>query len=490
MTRRGGHDELELKLELGFEAAAVLESSPLLAGEAIRRDQRAIYFDTPDLALRSQGVSLRIRHDGHQRIQTVKAGSGAAVGLFSRREWEMPVTGDTPVIETGSPVDLLLGDRAGMIAPQFEIAVERRSWMLTEGQSRIELVLDRGAAVVGDRLAPICEVELELQSGTPDTLFDLARRIDRIAPVHLGVLAKSERGYRLLGASPAAVKAEPVVLDGAMSAAEAFQRIAASCLRQYRLNEALLLEQQAPEPLHQARVALRRLRSAISIFKPILGNGHVRHVSEDLRWLAGVMGDARDLDVLVAKAPPGAVRDRLDEARNAAHARVGSALLSKRARRIILETVHWLTTGDWLTGTRTARDRDQPILPFAAGALRRLRRKIRKGGMSLDRLTDEERHEIRKIAKRLRYGAEFFGSLFTGNRQRTRYKPFVAALEALQGHLGALNDLVTAPRLLDRLGLHERQDIAPLVDETRKAKLLKGAARASIVLIEAGKFWT
>src|SRR3546814_3833396 len=76
------------------------------------------------------------------------------------------------------------------------------------------LVFDRGEAVAGDRKSPICEIELELKDGDPAALFALARRIDTVAPVRLGVQTKAERGYRLTGPVTTMFKAEPVALAG------------------------------------------------------------------------------------------------------------------------------------------------------------------------------------------------------------------------------------------------------------------------------------
>src|SRR3546814_6754427 len=78
-----------------------------------------------------------------------------------------------------------------------------------------------------------------------------------------------------------------------MTAADAFRHIAQSCVRQFRLNEALLLAGRDAGALHQVRVALRRLRSAFSIFKPVIGGDAHTPLRDELRWLASELANAR-----------------------------------------------------------------------------------------------------------------------------------------------------------------------------------------------------
>ena len=480
-------DEIELKLQLTEAAAQAIEAAGVLPGKPKPVAQRSVYFDTPDRALAGAGLSLRIREAKGKRIQTVKQADQGTAGVFARPEWEMPVKDDTPILDDASPVAGILGDKAARLAPVFAISTTRRIWTLEEGGARIEVVIDRGEVTAGDRQSPLCECELELVSGPSDALFTVARRLGAAAPVKLGVLTKSERGYRLTGPLPLAVKAEDVALDHGMTAAQAFQRIALSCLRQFRLNEDLLLATRLPEPLHQARVALRRLRSAFTIFRPMLGTSGAA-LREGLRWLAGALGDARDLDVLLARAPAGPLRDRIRAGREAAYDAAAEALESDRARALMLDLAEWIHGGDWLSDPDTQAMRDRGAQDFAATALSRFRRKVKKGGRDLLHLEDEARHDLRKDAKKLRYAAEFFAPLFAGDRRKSR-KRFGAALEAFQEHLGALNDLAAAPLVLDRLGLGGASGAADLIHAGDRAVLLAAAQDAHRALADAEKYW-
>ncbi|TCP84174.1 inorganic triphosphatase YgiF [Sphingomonas sp. PP-CE-1A-559] len=482
--------EVELKLVLDAAAADAFVRSDRVGGLTSKRQMQAVYFDTPDLALSRGGVSLRIRQSGDTRTQTIKVADAAAAGLFARSEWEMEVADTTPVVDDRTPISTLLGDRAGTIAPIFTVVVERLTWMIDSGEASIELVLDRGTVAAGDRQSLVCELELELKRGAPAALFTLAKALAAQFPVRLGVVTKSERGYDLLRPASRAFKAERVALTRTASAADAFAAVAASCIGQYRLNETILLTQADAEALHQARVSLRRLRSAFSIFKPLLDGGEIPHFQSELRWLGSVLGEARDLDVLLAKAKPGGLLfEGLNQARDAAYVEVDNALGSDRVRALMLDLTEWLACGAWRTAQSTRDARDAPARHLAAETLRALRRRVSKRGRSLQSLADEERHEVRKTAKRLRYGTEFLGSLFPNKKRSRRYGKFVGSLEKLQDQLGALNDMATAPTVLDRLGLRDDPGAKSLLAHRKKSKIIDAAAEAYDDLLDRKTFW-
>lgn len=477
-------DEIELKLELTPEAADRIEAAGLLAGDPHKAQQTSIYFDTPDLALAKGGVSLRIRRSGRKRIQTIKVGGAGAAGLFARSEWERPVRDDTPILDDATPIMALLGDVAGTVAPVFQVKIERRSWLINEGGTVFELVLDRGEVIAAERRSAICEIELELKSGDPAALFAFARKIDAVAPVRLGVLTKAERGFRLIGPASHMAKADPIILADDAMAAQAFRQIVQSCLRQFRLNEALLLVGGDAGALHQARVALRRLRTAFSVFKPMMGEGDA-DLSEELGWLASGLGDARNLDVLLDRAGQGSLRDHIAAAREAAYDRVADTLALPRARRLAFDLAEWAMQD----APGGAADTGLPAREFAVGALDRLRRKVKRKGRDLARRDDKARHAVRKTAKTMRYAAEYFASLFEGKRQTERRSRFGAALEALQDELGVLNDLATAPELLEKLGIANDPNADRLLVKGRRKRHLKTAADAYEELCDIKRFW-
>ena len=482
-------EEIELKLELTPDDASLLEAAQLFGKDSKVSQLRTTYFDTPGRDVKQAGFSLRIRRVGRTLVETVKANGNNAAGLFARPEWERKVKDGTPVLDDSTPLAAILGDKADQLKAIFSVSVARSSWNLDVGAAAIEIVLDRGKIVAADRETPICEVELEHKSGPLPELFALARKIDAIVPVRLGVLSKGQRGYRLLAPAVAATKAERIALDTDLDAAEAFQHIAQACLRHFRLNEHYLLEHHEPEVLHQARVALRRLRSAFSIHKALCDDPEFARLGDELRWLQAELGRARDLDVLLGRASPGRVHDSIERARNEAYAAVDDALASARARILMIDLAEWISSGEWLRHPATEDIRKQPARQFAANALNRFRKKVKKGGRHLETIDDDARHEVRIAAKKLRYSAEFFAALYDRKGQPSRQKRFVGALNDLQDQLGALNDLVTARELLSRLGLKNDPESAALLASKDKPDLLKAAAEACEDMIDAKRFW-
>ena len=151
----------------------------------------------------------------------------------------------------------------------------------------------------------------------------------------------------------------------------------------------------------------------------------------------------------------------------------------------MLDLAERVAGDDWLDSSGG----NQPVCAFAGAALSRFRRKVRKGARDLADADDRARHEVRKDAKKLRYAAEFFAGLFALKRERRRYKRFIAALEALQDRLGALNDLATAPGVLKGLGVADDPGAARLLARGRKKSLIEKAEKAREDLFDTKRFW-
>lgn len=480
--------ETELKLELSHSGArSLLKENPFDSSPTILQ-QVSIYFDTAGWDLFKRGLSLRIRHSENERIQTVKAADGAAAGAFTREEWEQPVAGDTPVLDDPQIRDLLAGV-GPKLAPLFEVHVKRHRWNVMDGDATIEVALDLGKVVAADREAPLCEIELEKKAGSPTALFALARKVDLITPAHLGVLSKAERGYRLLGSAPGAVKASLTPLTSDISVATAFARIAAACLRQFRLNETALGWSRDAEALHQARVSLRRLRSLCSIAKSRFDDSRFDHLREELKWLASELGDARNIDVMIGRASSEALSRRLQDARDDAYGAVEASLSSVRARSLMIDAAEWISITDWRTDQSDKPLHEQSSRDFACGVFDKLWKKVAKGGNNLTDLDDEARHEVRIAAKKLRYAAEFFEPFYKSKAEAKRHRRFIAALEGLQDQLGSLNDLVTAPEMLAALELSDVAGAKDLFNAEDKSKLLEDAAEAHDAFVDTKRFW-
>lgn len=477
--------EIELKLEVAESGLEALLSSGLLGDACKETDLRAIYFDTPDRAVQALGHSLRIRTGGGAATQTIKADDPAA-GLFSRGEWELPVAGKRPVADSRTPLSDLLSARLDALIPAFEVPVTRKTFKISSDRAEIEIALDRAEIVAGERSERFCEVELELLSGPSEALFTLANKIDAITPVRISALSKAERGYRLLGALQDSVQAEDIPLDRAMSPVDAFAAIAGACLRQYRLNEAILLDRYVPEAVHQARVGLRRLRSAMVVFKPLVDDKQRTELNERVGDLARCLGEARDLDVLAGEAALGAIVERLGHARDAAHSAVSRKLKAKATRLLLLDLSQWVADGAWRSDPATAAVRVLPLRELAAKALDKRRRKVSQDGRHFTALDPEARHTVRKDAKKLRYAVEFLAPLFGHKRRR---KAFARALRDLQEQMGTINDRAMAEARLAELGLAQTPESEAFLSGEDTDRLLQRAAQARHALLDIDPFW-
>jgi inorganic triphosphatase YgiF len=450
--------ETELKLALTEQGWRAFSRHPLLK-RALAAPQvqtlRNIYFDTSDFRLRQQGAALRLRRAGRRWLQTVKCASPASGGLSSRPEWEQAFTGqfDFSMVEDAALRRLLEGLRdRGALVQMFETRFERREWRFAAGDGELLLTADRGVIEAAGRRESISELEIELAGAPIEALFDCAGALAQSLPVRAESRSKAQRGFDLIeNRPPEAVRAGRSPIDKDADATCAFRAVVLDCMRHYQANEAGALQSDAPEFIHQMRVALRRLRSALRLFAPVLPEGAVADLALPLRALAGDLGELRDRDVLqsellapVLKLDAGKsvqrLDDRLHSMRQQVRGRVVAALQDGRQARLmiaLLATLH--------------------RLPQAAGddtvALRALAHK--RLGRAHARMVDACRHAaagdigalhaLRIDVKRLRYAIEFFAPLL-GPRKTKRA---IGALMQAQEDLGFLNDLSQAgPRLL------------------------------------------
>jgi triphosphatase len=448
--------EVELKFEVGPADLALLRQHRLLKRLKPAERMVSVYYDTPDFKLRRGGLSLRIRTSPNKRVQTVK--SGGDDGPFSRGEWETPLGQDQPDLEAtrDTPLDEALndGDRASL-GPMFASVVDRTVRQISEHGGGVELALDQGEVRAGDKSSPIAELELELKKGDPRALYRVAEDLFQVAPLRLSLRTKSESGYALLEPSRDHVLGVDPKLTPGMSAAAALRAIAHTGLSHFLPNERLVRRTRSPDSIHQARVALRRLRAALTLFKPLVDDPESRDLSTALKAAAGTLGAVRDLDVFLVRLKGLELPDEygvdalvahFQAAREAACDDAVAMLESPDFARLTLKLAGWIEAGDW-TVTEAA---SAPVEVVAGIGLARRARKLRDRAKGLGGLEPAERHKVRIAAKKVRYGAEFFQGLADGKKERRRSKAFIGALRPLQEALGDLNDLSHVEGLLHR----------------------------------------
>lgn len=459
--------EVELKLLLSPADNEALMRHPLIAahasGPARKQLTTAHYFDTPDLHFLHHGAGLRVRKVGDEWIQTMKAGGSVQSGLHSRNEWECPVDRAWPRLgrlrkligDDPQWLEMLdLPDLKERLEPLFVVEVERHTWDLDIEGNRIELVLDHGHIERHGRKIDVNEIELELKDGEPASLYAFALELHKRIPLRLSNVSKAERGYllcRQTGTAP--YRAQALTLDPDATVGAALKTILDNCLQHIQRNEDAVIHGDDPETVHQMRVGLRRLRSALKLFDTVAPCPDP--LAADIAWLGNELGAARDADVLLMstlpriQSSPGG-KNGLMELQTLALAAArtyrkvaAQALLSPRYTQLLL------SMGVWMQHIATDVP-DSPLPKFVHSTMQRLHKQLIKRANRMDDADDASIHRARIAAKRGRYALEFFHSLY----RRKGSRQYLKTLAAIQSELGQHNDLIIADRLLQEMAEH------------------------------------
>jgi inorganic triphosphatase YgiF len=507
----------EIELKLALDPAALARLPQLLRCPAVRAVKRgrarttrlvSTYYDTVDARLARAGVALRLRRDGARWLQAVKgpplAGNGA--GLHARSEFEAPVAGAMldPTQFAATPWAKLLAKThaRNALGARFTTDFERTTIPLEFPDGSFALLCaDVGTIRAGRRSLPIAEIELELEAGHPQRLFELGLALAAGGGVGVAVVSKAERGFALRAgrrdgwSEPARAAPPPLARD--VDAASALAAILRECLHQIAANAAGLAADDDPEWVHQMRIGTRRLRSCLALAAPFAPPHELDALLGQTKALAAALGPARDWDVFATETLPPLARWFAADAGTAPGlARLEARLAPARrhARRIARDAIRAPAFAALLlrAGALAATPRlgaghppagadplAQPARAFAATLLARRHRRLVQRGDRLATATTEERHAVRIAAKKVRYAAEFFAPLFAPKRTRA----FLKALGRLQDALGHWNDAATAMRLAAELAGD---------DHGAAAGAVKGwaAARAAALDADVGRAWT
>jgi inorganic triphosphatase YgiF len=519
--------EIELKLALAPGAAAALLRHPELKARRRGRERTArvisTYFDTPDFRLAKEGIALRIRRIDRRWVQTIKgppeADSGGGLHARGEFEWRLarPRLDLHALATTPWHAVIAKATQHDALTRCFTTAFERRRVPLRFADGTLaSLYVDHGEirGIRRGRLrrVPISEIEIELESGASANLFELALRIAADLPVALLTASKAERGYGVLRGErdpvPAPLKARGVELAENASTVEALALIARECLHQIAANAPGLCADTDAEWVHQMRIGTRRLRSCLVLIDTYAPSAALEPLVADVKWLASELGGARDWDVFVDTTLPPLVawfahdastaaglrrlRTRAQRRRRAAREAARAAVRSRRFQRLLLAG-GLLCTLPHLGAAVPAIGTQPPEPPsaaraFAADLLAQRQHKLATKARALVHGSPAERHAARIAAKRLRYAAEFFASLYP----RKHAKAYSKALAGLQDVLGQLNDAATALSLVNEAGGADAATIGAVRGWVAHcaAALEPHLAAAARRLAQAEPFWS
>lgn len=324
------------------------------------------------------------------------------------------------------------------------------------GPVQVEILQGRMRAVANER--PLVRLVL---SGAPAACCELAAALARDLPLLPATEAPAEIARALAEERPPRPRrAGAPQLGDAATVAEGF-RAAAGHLLDVLLAEAPGCRLSAgPRGVHQSRVALRRLRSVLKVFRPAFDGHAIRAWDAELGALARRLGAARDWDVFL-EGTGAALAEALDgdqavprliqaaeRERALAYAALAETLAGGAFRASVWHGVSLLADLDreW-EPQRPEAAPDAPLPAFGALVLRRRWKRLRAAGAAVEELPPAALHELRLDVKRLRYAAELFAALWPGKAPRR----LLRRLAALQEALGRANDAVVARALADSL---------------------------------------
>jgi CHAD domain-containing protein len=442
--------ELKLNAPADFRIPD-LSVSNLESVAAARRFLDAVYFDTADLRLARWGCSLRHRTD---EGWTIKLPLTEDRDLQQRNE--VTFQGRWDEVPVGA-VALVRGFTRGARLVQIaRLRTVRRPVLLIDrlGRCLAEVVDDDVSTYRGEGPAGrFREIEIELADGTDQELINGI--VTALQDAGAGAVTRLSKLARALGA-PALSDADVVVADASRdaTAAEVVRAAFARSVHRFITHMPGVHLGEDPEALHQARVGTRRLRSDLRTFGPLLEEGWVMPLRDELRWLGAALGTVRDIDVLAQRLTSTA--EQLPPAEASAQRLMMKTLEMEREarRRELLAGIDGHRYVELLDAMVDAANQPQ-ILPAAQ----------QPGGMALTELAripferlqqtvedlpenpeDEYLHRIRIWAKRVRYAAEAIAPV-VGKKARR----FAAAAADLQDTLGELQDATVAHAWLAQL---------------------------------------
>jgi triphosphatase len=463
--------EFEIKLEIPPDSLKGVVAA-VRAQKVSRQHLLACYYDTADGALAPHALVLRVRKEGQRWVQTAK---GPSTGKLERLEHNVnlakPADGAPPTVDLarhmGTPVGgkilqalgLKTGDALPKLAPLLPLYVTdvvRLKRNVELAGSVMEIALDQGRIVAGTHSVAVCELEVELLQGQPEHAIALAREWCVAHGLWLSTISKSMKGQRLMSGQPfgPAIGATAPQFQRHANAHQISTAILHSCISQAVANASEIASgSNEQEHVHQLRIGLRRLRTALRAVAP-LAQGI------DPAWLAPLvaafraLGYQRDHNYLLETLQPqleaaGGPVVYYSGADAGAGADVPDPLAIVRAiafQDALLQLIGFAHTAEPLPGKRSAnskansKDTHKTACKIIQTQLKKLHTQVVKDGKNFLALAPPRQHQVRKRLKRLRYLAEFVTPLYA----TARCKAYIAALKPVLDVLGLYNDEIKA----------------------------------------------
>lgn len=473
--------ETELKFQVPAGVAALRKA--VATSTAVQTRLQALYVETPGHDLAAAGLALRLRKEGRVWVQTLK---GRGDGLMQRLEHEvrLPQQAGPPALDPArhddSPAGALLraalarareAGRSDELRVLYRTDIRRTLRRLRHAGALVELALDEGwimaegvPAAPGESVPqyklPVCELELELISGPAPALAELAARWVARHGLWWDVRTKSERGFRLAlqRHRVPAVRAGKRQLPAGQALAPALAAMLQASLAHALPNMAELAgappaTPAAPEHLHQLRVAMRRLRSALQQFSGWAPD-EAAALALEARWqqVFAALGAARDADVLATTWQPRLAAAGAPDLPGLAAAVPAGASPQQQVQApafsvLLLDTLAFslrlaavAEAGEPADALPQGPAEESGRGRAARAVLRKAWKRAWQDCEGFASASVAQQHRARKRLKRLRYALEFVAPLLPPKPLKRWLALLAPALEAL----GEVNDLETA----------------------------------------------
>lgn len=472
-------------LEGSLRLAALKVGTGLSQALSIRR------FDTQGFGLAAQGIELALAGParGGECLQLL------ASETQRHGRWIDPLGEDAELPDKKRIARHCPAARLGQLRA---FAVERfsRTSLMAGG---VTIDLEAGEIEAGQQTRTFHRAILSGPHSAWRRMMEQARLLASLAPCDL-LMGEGDLALEAAeGAVLRAKKARKLGLRNDMEIGDAFRLIVRLGIQQISANRRIVLmpEGDRVEGVHQMRVGLRRLRSAVGLFAPFMKETLAEKAKTHLKELADVLGPVRDADVFMeeildpvldrspANVGLGHLKAALDLERASLFAKALEALGARSFEGHMLWLLNWSEFGIPAAGSE--------LKDFSRTALDKRHRKMMKAGRNFLSLTSAERHQLRIRGKKMRYAGEFLQGLFSEAKARR----YLDALAHLVDLLGYLNDIAVARTRLDarrdQSSDHALQHAVGLVEgwhAGRAAQLEEDVRTAWAEFSSLEKFWT
>ena len=465
--------EIKFRLPEGLDPARVREAVEaagfrLEAQESVLHEDR--YLDTEDWVLYRAGLTLRLRGDGrHLRLEAKTTRSTSKTAL-ERTEWTQDAPADEPPwteLEPG-PVEALLHPLAGLrvlerlrVSARLENRREFFRW-LRGGQAVGTLTVDRVSAFDGPESPPTLFDEVEIEearangrngshapSKSAEALDDVRRAVEERLGLEANVASKVATALAAAGESTPVCEERMFIVHPADRLVDVAHKTFARHFGRMLWNEPGTRLGVDPIFVHDMRVAIRRLRTALEVLADAYAPDPAKSFASDLRWIGRALGRVRDADVAIERVDS-MVADatlierpaltifaqslKLDRAK--ARLRLIERLDSERFASFVAAAKAWIALG--APPASSAPSGGAPAYTAGPRIATRWDLEMEAAYKVAERDANaKDLHALRITAKKARYAIEYFGDL-EGQGPLRRAK----RIAGLQDFLGEHQDAV------------------------------------------------